>query len=150
MISKKLSQKLNIRNNTLFWILIILLGAAFLRILYLDLIEFKLDEATIVYQTVQFYLNPYLIQRGLISGLGVYNFPLFNYLIILIAIFSRDPQFISFLIALINTILIPFFYLIIRRYYNHMTAVFVAFLLAFSPWAVLFSRKIWAQDLVFI
>lgn len=142
--------KLGSGRRTLFWILGILLGTAFFRIFFLDLIEFKSDEATTVYQTVQFFLNPHVIQRGLISGIGVYNFPLFNYLVIMLGIFSRDPQFISFLIALINTLLVPIFYLIIKRYYDRVTAVFAAFLLAFSPWAIIFSRKIWAQDLILL
>lgn len=140
--------KLSNKGRTLFWILIFLLGAGYFRIFFLNLIEFKLDEATTVYQTVQFFLNPHVIQRGLISGIGVYNFPLFNYLVIILGVFSRDPQFITFLIALINTLLVPIFYLIIRKYYDHITAIFSAFLLAFSPWAIIFSRKIWAQDLI--
>ncbi len=142
--------KLGVGKKSFFWITCSLLGAAFFRILFLDLIEFKLDEATTVYQTVQFFINPYIIQRGLISGIGVHNFPLFNYLVVLLAIFSRDPQFISFLIALINTILVPIFYIFIKRYYDPVTAIFASFLLAFSPWAIIFSRKIWAQDLILL
>lgn len=150
MIYKKLFQKLAADKKTLFWVVAILFGASVFRIFFLDLIEFKLDEATTVYQTVQFFINPHIIQRGLISGIGVYNFPLFNYLTILLGIFSQNPQFISFLIALINMMLVPIFYLIIKRYYDQVTAVFTALILAFSPWAIIFSRKIWAQDLIFI
>lgn len=142
--------RLSSKKNNIFWLFMILFGAAFFRIFFLDLIEFKLDEALTVFQTVQFYSNPYLIQRGLISGIGVYNFPLFNYLIIILSVFSRDPQFLSFFIALINTILVPIFYLIIRKYYDQITSIFAGFLLAFSPWAIIFSRKIWAQDLILL
>lgn len=150
MINKKLFQKLSVSKKTLFWIVAILLSAAFFRVFFLNLIEFKSDEATTVYQTVQFFINPHIIQRGLISGIGAYNFPLFNYLVILLTVFSRDPQFISLLIALLNTILVAIFYLVIKRYYDQVTAVFAAFLLAFSPWAIIFSRKIWAQDLILL
>lgn len=150
MTIKDLFQRLNGIKIMLFWIVASLLGAAFFRVFFLNLIEFKLDEATTVYQTVQFFISPHVIQRGLISGIGAYNFPLFNFLVILLGLFSRDPQFISFLIALINTILVPIFYLIIKKYYDQVTAVFAAFLLAFSPWAVIFSRKIWAQDLILL
>lgn len=150
MISKKIFQKLGVGRNTLFWILIVLFGAAFFRIFFLNLIEFKLDEATTIYQTVQFFISPYLIQRGLISGIGVYNFPLFNYFIIILSVFSREPQFISLAIALLNTTLVAVFYLVIKKYYDQITAIFAAFLLAFSPWAIIFSRKIWAQDLILL
>lgn len=142
--------RLSSGKRKLFWALIIFLGAVFFRVFFFDLIEFKADEAITTFQTVEFYLNPYLIQRGLISGIGVYNFPLFNYLIIILAIFSRDPQYISFLIALINAALVPVFYLIVRKYYDQLTAIFAGFLLAFSPWAIIFSRKIWAQDLILL
>lgn len=134
--------------ENIIWIVIIFFLSALFRLSYLDLIEFKSDEATTVYQTVQFFNQPYLIQRGLISGTGVYNFPLFNYLIVLFGIFSRDPQFLSWIIALVNSILVSVFFLLVRRYYDLMTAFLTAIFLAFSPWAVIFSRKIWAQDLI--
>lgn len=137
-------------NSKLFWIIIIFLSASIFRLFSLDLIEFKSDEAITVYQTVLFYNQPHIIERGLISGIGVYNFPVFNYLIVFLSVFSRDPLFLSFLIALINSILVIVFYLIIRKYYNQQTAIFSSLILAFSPWAIIFSRKIWAQDLIFL
>lgn len=137
-------------NNVFFWIITIFLTASMFRLFSLDLVEFKSDEAITVYQTAYFYNDPFLIERGLISGIGVYNFPIFNYLMIVLSIFSRNPQFLSFLIAMINTILVVIFYLIIKRYYNQQIAIFSSLLLAFSPWAIIFSRKIWAQDLIFL
>lgn len=134
--------------KNLLWLIIIFLLSSIFRVFFLNLIEFKSDEATTVYQTVQFFDNPYLIQRGLISGTGVYNFPLFNYVMILLALWSRDPLVLSGMTALINSFLIGLFYLIIKKYYGQMTAIFASLLLAFSPWGVLFSRKIWAQDLI--
>lgn len=134
--------------NTIFWAIIIFLLSSIFRIFFLDLIEFKSDEATTVYQTIQFFKHPYLIERGLISGTGIYNFPLFNYLMVWFGIWSQDPQILSSMIALINSLLVSLFFLVVKRYYNLMTASFAAILLAFSPWAVIFSRKIWAQDLI--
>lgn len=134
--------------NTAVWIIIIFLLSAVFRLSNLDLIEFKSDEAITVYQTVQFFNHPYLITRGLISGTGVYNFPLFNYMMIPIALWSRDPQILSGIIALINSLLVVLFFLMVKKYYGKLTAVFACLLLAFSPWSVLFSRKIWAQDLI--
>lgn len=134
--------------ENIVWIVIIFLLSAIFRLSSLDLIEFKSDEAITVYQSVQFFNRPHLIERGLISGLGVYNFPLFNYLIIVLSVWSRDPQFLSGAIALINTFLVVAFFLLVNKYYNKLTAIFASLLLAFSPWGVIFSRKIWAQDLI--
>lgn len=137
-------------HSSVFWVIVIFLASSIFRVFFLDLIEFKADEAMTVYQTAQFFDHPYLIQRGLISGIGLYNFPLFNYLMILLALPSRDPQFLSLSIAFVNTVLVVVFYLLIRRYYNNFTAVLSSLLLAFSPWGIIFSRKIWAQDLIFL
>lgn len=132
----------------MIWVILIFLFSAFFRLSNLELIEFKSDEATTVYQTVQFFNNPYLISRGLISGTGVYNFPLFNYLMIPLSIGSSDPIFISAVIAVVNSILVVLFFLLIKKYIDLPTATVASLLLAVSPWAVLFSRKIWAQDLI--
>lgn len=132
------------------WAIIIFLFSAIFRLSNLDLIEFKSDEATIVFQTVKFFDNSYLIERGLISGTGVYNFPLFNYVMIALSLWSRDPLVLSGIIAAVNSLLVVLFFFIIKKYYGLLTAVFASLLLAFSPWGVLFSRKIWAQDLVFL
>ncbi len=137
-------------NKTVIWVTIIFLLSAIFRLYNLNLIEFKSDEATIVYQTVRFFEQPYLIERGLISGTGVYNFPLFNYLMVILAVWSRDPQFLSGTIALINSLLVGIFFLFAKKYYGFMTALFASLILAFSPWGVIFSRKIWAQDLIFL
>lgn len=138
------------RKKVVLTVVLILLAASIFRISQLDLIEFKKDEATTVYQTVQFYDKPYLMERGLISGLGVYNFPFFNYLIIILAVVSADPLYLSAAVALLNVFLVALFYLVVRKFYNSLTAVLAALLLAFSPWAVVFSRKIWAQDLILL
>lgn len=136
--------------KNIFWVIIIFLLSSIFRVFFLDLIEFKSDEATTVYQIVQFFDSPYLIERGLISGTGAYNFPLFNYLMIPISLWSREPIILSGVIAAVNSLLIGVFFLFVRRYYGLMTAVFASLLLAFSPWGVIFSRKIWAQDLIFL
>lgn len=136
--------------NNIFWLIIMILLSSVFRVFFLDLIEFKSDEATTVNQIIQFFNSPHLIERGLISGTGVYNFPLFNYLMIPVSLWSRDPIILSGVIAAVNSLLVGVFFLFVRRYYNLMTAVFASLLLAFSPWGVIFSRKIWAQDLLFL
>lgn len=134
--------------NSIFWTGLVIVLSSIFRISNLDLIEFKADEATTLYQTVQFFEKPYLIQRGLISGTGVYNFPLFNYLMIGLAIFSQDPQILSGIIAIVNSLLIGIFFLFVRNFYDDLIAIYASLLLAVSPWGILFSRKIWAQDLI--
>lgn len=134
--------------STIVWVAIIFLLSSIFRVFFLDLIEFKSDEATTVYQTVLFFNHPYLASRGLISGTGAYNFPLLNYLMIMFGVISQDPQFLSCAIALMNSFLVCIFFLMVKKYYGFITAILASLLLAFSPWGVIFSRKIWAQDLI--
>src|SRR3990167_7045496 len=108
--------------NPIVWVVIFFLLSSIFRLSNLDLIEFKSDEATTVYQTVQFFESPYLIERGLISGTGVYNFPLFNYLMVALGVFSKDPQFLSGMIALINSLLVAVFFLMVKKFYGQLTA----------------------------
>ena len=128
---------------------VLFLITAFFRLSNLNLIEYKADQAITVFQITQFFSHPYFIQSGLVSSIGTLNFPLFNYIIVVISIISSDPQFLSFSIALINSALVVFFYLIMKKFYNNL-ALFSAIILAVNPWAILFSRSIWAQDLILL
>lgn len=134
--------------KNIFIIAFIFLSAVFLRISFLDLIEFKYDEAFTVFELNQFFSHPYLMQVGPPQSTGVYNPPLFNYFMIAISLFSRHPQYLSLLIALINSIFIVIFYHFVKKFYNPSFAVFSSLLLAFSPWSIIFSRKIWVPDLI--
>lgn len=137
-----------ITSSPLFYPFLIFCSAAFFRLFFLDLIEFKYDEAFTVYELIKFYSSPYLMQIGPIQSTGVYNFPLFNYIMILISLFSRDPQYLSFVIGLVNTIFILLFYVLFKRYYGHIVVFSSALVLSFSPWNILLSRKIWIPDLI--
>lgn len=149
MIHKFLNNK-NLLTSHFFWFVIILIIAAIPRIFFLDLIEFKFDEAFNVYQVAQFYQNPVINFHSGISSSGIHNFPLLNYLLIILGFFSHNPQYLSFLIALINTILVGTFYLIVKKFYGNLTGVYAGLLLASSPWAILYSRKIWHPDLILL
>jgi hypothetical protein len=129
-------------------LILITLIAVLPRLFFLSLIEFKADEALTVASLEQFITQPHLIQAGLVSSTGARNFPLFQYLLILPSLISTHPQFLSGVIAALNSLAIIALYLIIKRFYPQKHAFITASLMAVSPWAILFSRKIWAQDLL--
>lgn len=135
--------------NTFIWTIIIFICAASFRLTNLGLIEFKLDEARDVYEMNQFWQNPHLLERGTVQSTGVYNPPLWYYFLILISLPSRDPQYLSFVIGLINCIAVAGFYLVVRKFYGQTLGIVAGLLMAFSPWMIIFSRKIWAPDLIF-
>lgn len=132
----------------ILWFIIIFSLAAFFRLFFLDLIEFKYDEAYTVFQLEQFYSSPYLMQAGPPQSTGVYNPPLFNYLMIFLSVVSKNPLYLSFIIALINSIFVVFFYWFVRQFYGNLTAIISSLILAVSPWNIVFSRKIWIPDLL--
>jgi hypothetical protein len=51
-------------------------------------------------------------------------------------------------ISLLNVLAVGLLWLFARRYYGGMAAFSAALLFACSPWAVIYSRKIWAQDML--
>lgn len=136
--------------NTRVQIIIIIFFAVFFRLFYLDLVEFKYDEALQTFQTYLFFKQPFLPQIGMIASTGVHNFPLFNYLLIIIGLFSQNPEYLSFVIAFLNVCAVILFYFLTRKIYGSTVAFISALSLSISPWAIIFSRKIWAQDLILI
>jgi hypothetical protein len=134
----------------------ILAVAALLRLWRLDLMEFKADEA----QACQLALQVLGHLRGsapagqdfplvgLLSSVGVPNPPLFIYLVALPLAFVRDPLAAAAFIGLCNVAAVGLCYWIGRRYFSPFVALASAALYALAPWAVIFSRKIWAQDLL--
>ncbi len=134
--------------SILVWTIIIFFCAAIFRLTSLDLIEFKLDEARDVYEMNNFFKQPHLFQLGPIQSTGAYNPPLWYYLLSIISLPSRSPKYLSFCIALINTLAICGFYLVVRKYYGNITAIVASLFMAFSPWSILLSRKIWSPDLL--
>ncbi len=130
------------------WVLFIfvLLIAGVFRVAFMQYIEFKGDEA----------LNLFLASRPLFhhpfppasqaSSAGILNFPLLNYLLFPIAIFTLYPPTISLVIALLNVATVGAFFLLFSKYHDKLTGFLASCFLAVSPWAILYSRKIWAQD----
>lgn len=133
--------------NALFFFLIIALSSIF-RLTNLDLVEFKADEASNLLLATRIFFSHPLPYAGVASSVGILNPPFFIYLIIPLTLISLDPKIISFFIALINVLSIGFFFLIIKKYYNQTLAFIASVLIAFSPWSIILSRKIWPPDMV--
>lgn len=127
-------------------LLIIFLAASLFRLTNLDLIEFKTDEAINIYLAAQPIFGHPFPPGGTVSSVGILNPPLFNYFLFPLIVFTRNPVIISFAIALINVVAICLFFVVIRRFYGNTTAWITSLLIAFSPWAIVYSRKIWMQN----
>lgn len=133
-------------NRRLEWVLLgaILAIGAWLRLSNLDLLEFKSDEAVAGQLALKFVKSGELPLAGLMSSVGVTNPPLFIYLLIPAFFITTSIPAVTCFIALCGLGAVAATWWVGRRYYGSVTAAFFAV----SPWAVIYSRKLWAQDFV--
>ena len=126
----------------------ILILGAFLRLWNLDASEFKYDEARVSALAAHFVDSGIPPVRGMGSSAGIDNPPLTIYFLSLPVLLSRDPLVITAAVALWNVLAIWACYWLGKRYWNPETGLLAAALLAASPWATFYARKVWAQDLI--
>jgi len=135
-------------------LLVILLVAAFVRLWRLDLMEFKGDEAEACRLAYHVFGDPLpdgsnkFPVVGLTASVGVHNPPLFIYLVALPLACWRSPYAAVIFIAMSNVVAVWLCYCVGRRYFSQFVGLAASALFALSPWAIVFSRKIWAQDLL--
>ncbi len=127
--------------------LIVCIGA-WLRFSHLELIEFKADEAIAAHLALQFVESGDFPSRGLKSSIGVTNPPLFIHLLIPMFAVTSNLTLISCFIALLGLCAVIMCWHVGRKYYGSFVGLFAASMFAVSPWAVIYSRKLWAQDFV--
>ncbi|MGD0016778.1 MAG: hypothetical protein ABSC38_04590 [Verrucomicrobiia bacterium] len=121
---------------------------AWLRFSNLDLLEFKGDEAIALHLAYRLVHGTEVPLAGLMSSVGVTNPPLFIYLLIPMVAISSNPAFVSCCIAVLGLTAVAVCWHIGRKYYGAVTGLVGAAMFAVSPWAVIYSRKIWSLDFV--
>ena len=140
--------KKKIMSRTFFIFSAVIFISLIFRVIHLSLVEFKADEAINLLLASRPLFGQSFAPGGTVSSVGILNPPLFTYLLFLLTAINRDPKIISLFIAIINSLAIGFLFLLIKRYYGLGAALTATILLAFSPWGIIFSRKIWTQDLI--
>ena len=134
-------------------IAIIIIGT-WLRLHRLDAIEFKRDEQEALNLSIQFLTdrpwsssNPWPT-HGMLSSNGVPNTPLFIWVIAALWAPTHDPLAVTGAIALMNALCLYPLWRWARRRVGESRALLILAVCAVSPFAVIFSRKIWTQDLL--
>lgn len=135
------------KNFSILIPLSIFLLALVLRLWNFSDIEFKLDQSLAIYKATLFWSNKKLPLAGLVSSLNTANPPLFIYFLLLPVLFSQNPLFITFLFALAGSFSVLVFYRILKKY-SPILAVFSSLLFSTAAWPIVFSRSIWAQNLL--
>ncbi|MFC1889876.1 glycosyltransferase family 39 protein, partial [Thermodesulfobacteriota bacterium] len=128
--------------------LAVILGTGlWLRASGLDNMEFKADEA-VAMEMARGIAEGRFTSTGLLSSVGLPNPPLFIYLLSIPMLINSSPLFTASFIALCGTLAILIVYRIGTILRGRSAGLAAAALMAVSPWAVIYSRKIWAQDLL--
>jgi 4-amino-4-deoxy-L-arabinose transferase-like glycosyltransferase len=132
------------------WLIVAIIVAvgAWLRFQHLELLEFKGDEAFAANKALEFVHSGKLPTSGLMSSVGVSNPPLFIWLLIPMFFVTSSITGVCCLIASLGLAAVVATWWIGRKYYGPLTGLVAAALFATAPWAVIYSRKIWAQDFV--
>ena len=121
---------------------------AWLRFQHLELLEFKGDEAFAANRALEFVRGGKLPTSGLMSSVGIPNPPLFCWLLIPMFFISSNVAAVCCMIATLGLATVVATWWIGRKYYGAWAGLVAAALFTTAPWAVIYSRKIWAQDFV--
>jgi hypothetical protein len=131
---------------TLFSLILLLAGG--LRLGWPEITEFKRDEAALYSLALDVAEFKALPLRGIGSSVGLPNTPVSVYLFALPLFTWKSPLAATLWVGTLNTASVALAYWMARRYWGVRVALLAALLYAAAPWAVLYSRKIWAQNLL--
>jgi len=130
------------------WALLGILALAFvLRMGWPTLAEFKRDEATVVRRGLAIAYEGALPAAGLDSSTGMAHPPLTFYLTALPLRLWQDPVAVALFTGLVNALAVLACYWVGRAYFGPGVGLVASFLFAVSPWAVVYGRKMWSQNL---
>lgn len=127
--------------------LAILALALLLRMGWPTLAEFKRDEAHVVRTALAIAYEGALPVEGVGASIAVSNLPLSLYLMAIPLRLWRDPVAAVLCIGLLNGMAVWACYAFGRVYFGRATGLIAAFLFAVNPWAIIYGRKIWSQNL---
>lgn len=125
----------------------ILLLAGLLRMAAPGLTEFKADEARLLALALDMAEGQFAL-RGISSSVGFPNFPASVWIYSLPLILWPHPYAATIFTGFLNTLAVAASYWFVRRYWGAPAALVTLAMFAVAPWAVIFSRKIWAQNLL--
>ncbi len=110
--------------------------------------EFKADEARLLSLALDLAEGKAFPLHGITSSVGIPNFPMSVWLYAVPLTLWKHPYAATIFTGLSNTLSVGVCWLLVRRYWGSKAALAVSLMYAVSPWAIIYSRKIWAQNLL--
>ncbi|MBI5960398.1 MAG: glycosyltransferase family 39 protein, partial [Chloroflexi bacterium] len=126
----------------------ILVLAAALRLGAPGITEFKRDEGNMAQRALDLVRGRDFPLLGLSSSVSIPNPPVSVYLFAFPFALDDNPLAATVFVGGLNVIAVGLAWGFARRYYRPSAAVVAGVLYAVGPWAAIYSRKIWAQDLL--
>lgn len=126
----------------------ILITAALLRIAFPGWTEFKADEARLLTLAWDMAEGQSFALRGISSSVGIPNFAASIWVYAVPLAFWKHVYAPTIFTGLLNTAAVGLTYWFVRRTWGRTPALVAALMFAVSPWAIIHSRKIWAQNLL--
>jgi 4-amino-4-deoxy-L-arabinose transferase-like glycosyltransferase len=131
-----------------FGLIAVLWLAAFLRFTQPGVTEFKRDEASLSRLSLNLAQGEDFPFLGIGSSVGFPNSPINVYIFAIPYTVSNNPIIATLFVGFLNVLAVALTWKLARRYFGVEAALVAALLLAVNTWAVIYSRKIWAQDLL--
>ena len=138
-MEKKREQKIEFKLNFILAFALLAISV-FLRIAFLDLIEFKTDEFVAIKLAQENIHQSGIVLKGLKSSTGLYNPPFFIYLISLPVFFTNDPIWVTFFVISLNLLGLALLYFLAKMLFQRNLAVIIITLFSSAPWAILYSK----------
>ena len=145
------------RTINLLAMVCILLLAAYLRLNHLGWTEFKLDEAQLSQVAYNMARHGQIPLTSIRASVGVANLPLGAWVLAIAYSVSPDPLVATGFVALLNVLAVAACFWLARQFFRSsagdspagmLGALAATLLFAAAPWAVIYSRKLWANDLL--
>ena len=128
-------------------VLLILLLATAMRFGRSDLVEYYHDDAMLATLAMETADGMRLPLTGILSSTGIPNSPASVYLLAVPFSIKADPVFAIHFVMLLNVIGVGLLWRLAYMFANARVAFVAGLIYAINPWAVLYSRKLWAQEL---
>jgi 4-amino-4-deoxy-L-arabinose transferase-like glycosyltransferase len=129
-------------------LLIVLLIATVLRVGEFGIVRYEFDEMQVTILAKDLVAGRDFPVQGIESSVGLPNTPMTVYIAAIPYLVSSDPVFATLFVALYNVIGVGLLWGFVKRYIGPTPAFIAGLVYAVNPWAVKFSRKIWAQSLL--
>jgi 4-amino-4-deoxy-L-arabinose transferase-like glycosyltransferase len=135
-----------IKRRDLIVLCVILMIAGWMRLGRGQIVEYFHDDAMLATLALQMADGENFPLTGILSSTGIPNPPTSVYVMAIPFSLSSDPNFAIHSVMILNVVGVGLLWLIAHRYFGRDVGIIASLMYALNPWAVLFSRKIWAQD----